>query len=161
MVAALATKAIDAFIVAEPFCAKAELDGHGRVLYYAKDIWPHYISCCLVVHEDLIKERPEIVRDLVRGVHESGEWTEQNRPAAAKLVSPYFRQDEKLLNYVLTQPADRVTYRDLNPTDEELMKIQDMGMSLGFLKTRTPIDQLIDRQFIPASVQAPSSTSAA
>lgn len=155
MVAALATKVIDAFIVAEPFCAKAELDGHGRVLYYAKDIWPHYISCCLVVHEDLIKERPEIVRDLVRGVHESGEWTEQNRTAAAKLVSPYFRQDEKLLDYVLTQPADRVTYRNLNPTDEELMKIQDLGMSLGFLKTKTPIDQLIDRQFIPASVQAP------
>jgi NitT/TauT family transport system substrate-binding protein len=155
MVAALATKAIDGFIVAEPFCAKAELDGHGRVLYYAKDIWPHYISCALVVHEDLIKERPEIVRDLVRGIHESGEWTEQNRSAAAKLVSPYFRQDEKLLDYVLTQPPDRVTYRNLNPTDEELQKIQDLGASLGFLKAGTPIDELIDRQFIPQSVQAP------
>ena len=154
MVAALATKAIDAFIVAEPFCAKAELDGHGRVLYYAKDIWPNYISCCLVVHEDLINEKPEIVRDLVRGICESGEWTEQNRLEAAKLVTPYFRQDEKLLQYVLTQPPDRVTYRNLNPTDEELRKIQDMGASLGFFKTRVPIDQLIDRRFMPDSVHA-------
>ena len=156
MVAALATKAIDAFIVAEPFCAKAEIDGHGRVLYYAKDIWPNYISCCLVVHEDLIKEHPEIVSDLVRGIYESGEWTEQNRLQAAKLVSPYFRQDESLLRYVLTQPADRVTYRNLNPTDEELQKIQDMGASLGFFKTKVPIDQLIDRRFIPESVHAPT-----
>jgi NitT/TauT family transport system substrate-binding protein len=156
MVAALATKAIDAFIVAEPFCAKAELDGHGRVLYYAKDIWPNYISCCLVVHQDLISEKPEVVRDLVRGIYESGEWTEQNRMAAAKLASPYFRQDQKLLEYVLTRPPDRVTYRNLNPTDEELRKIQDMGASLGFLKLKLPIDQLIDRSFIPENVKAPN-----
>ena len=153
MIAALATKAIDAFIVAEPFCAKAEIDGHGKVLYYAKDIWPNYISCCLVVHEDLIKEKPEVIHDLVRGIYESGEWTERNRLEAAKLVSPYFRQDEKLLDYVLTQPPDRVTYRNLDPTDEELQKIQEMGMSLGFLKTKVPIDEIIDRRFIPDSVR--------
>lgn len=155
MVAALAAKAIDGFIVAEPFCAKAEKDGFGRVLYYAKDVWPNYISCALVVHEDLIRERAEVVRDLVRGIYESGEWTEQNRTSAAKLVSPYFRQDEKLLQFVLTQPADRVTYRNLNPTDEELRRIQDMGTSLGFLKGGLPIDQFLDRQFMPAAVQAP------
>ena len=104
---------------------------------------------------DLIKEKPEVVHDLVRGIYESGEWTEQNRVEAAKLVSPYFRQDEKLLEYVLTQPPDRVTYRNLNPTDEELQKIQDMGANLGFLKTKVPIDQLIDRRFIPESVHVP------
>jgi NitT/TauT family transport system substrate-binding protein len=154
MVASLAAKAIDAFIVAEPFCAKAELDGVGRVLYYAKDIWPNYISCCLIVHEDLIEEQPDVVHDLVRGICESGEWTEQHRPDAARLVAPYFRQDEKLLTYVLTQPADRVTYRNLNPTDAELTKIQDMGVDLGFLKQRVPMDELIDRRFIPTGINA-------
>jgi NitT/TauT family transport system substrate-binding protein len=149
MPAALSTKAIDGYIVAEPFCGKAEMDGYGRTLYYAKDIWPNYISCCLVVHEDLIREREDVVHDLVRGIHESGEWTERNREAAAKLVSPYFRQNEKLLRYVLLQPPDRVTYRNLNPTDEEMLKILEMGMSLGFLKKRTPVDELMDRRFIP------------
>lgn len=154
MVASLAAKAIDAFIVAEPFCAKAEIDGVGRVLYYAKDIWPNYISCCLIVHEDLIAEKPEVVHDLVRGICESGEWTEQNRLGAAKLVAPYFRQDVKLLEYVLTQPADRVTYRNLDPTDAELEKIQDMGVELGFIKRRVPIDELLDRRFIPRTIAA-------
>ena len=156
MNAALAAKAIDGFIVAEPFCGKAELDGEGRVLYYAKDIWPGYISCCLVVHEDLIKEQPEVVKDLVRGIIASGEWTELHRADAAKLVAPYFRQKEKLLNYVLTQPNDRVTYRNLNPTDTELQKIMDMGTSLGFLKKKTPMTELIDRSFIPATVTPPT-----
>ena len=149
----LAAKGIDAFVVAEPFCSKAELDGTGRVLYYAKDVWPHYISCCLVVHEDLIKEHPEIVRDLVRGITESGEWTETHRPEAAKIVAPYFRQNEKLVNYVLTQPPTRVSYRMLNPTDAELQKIMDMGLALGMLKQKTPIPDLLDRQFIPDNIQ--------
>ncbi len=153
MTAALSAKAIDGFIVAEPFCGKAEMEGFGRVLYYAKDIWPNYISCALVVHEDLIRERPEVVRDLVRGINESGEWTEEHRTEAAKLVSPYFRQDESLLRYVLTQPADRVTYRNLNPTDAEMQKILDMGISLGFLTKQTPMSELMDRSFFPAQIK--------
>lgn len=153
MVAALAAKAIDGFIVAEPFCGKAELDGIGRTLYYAKDAWPNYISCCLVVHESLIRESPAVVSDLVRGINESGEWTERNRASAAKLVAPYFRQEEKLLNYVLTQPPDRVTYRNLNPTDAELTKILEMGIQLKFLTRRTPMDELMDRSFVPKTVE--------
>jgi NitT/TauT family transport system substrate-binding protein len=155
MTAALATKAIDGFIVAEPFCANAEMGGYGRTLYFAKDIWPNYISCALVVHEDLIRERPEVVRDLVRGINESGEWTERNREGAATLVSPYFRQDVSLLRYVLTQPPDRVTYRNLNPTDTEMQKILDMGISLGFLTKQIPMSELMDRSFFPAQINAP------
>ncbi len=154
MPTSLAAKAIDGFIVAEPFCSKSELDGHGRVLYYAKDIWPHYISCCLVVHEDLIRARPDIVHDLVRGIVQSGEWAETNRPNAAKLVAPYFRQDPKLLNYILTSSPTRVTYRMLNPTDEEMQKIMDMGLQVGQLKKKTPIAELMDRDYLPADVHA-------
>ncbi len=152
MPAALSAKAIDGFIVAEPFCGKAEMDGYGRVLYYAKDVWPNYISCCLVVHEDLIRDNPEVVRDLVRGIIASGEWAQKNRGDAARLVAPYFGQNEKLMKYVLTQPEDRVTFVNLNPTDLEMQKIMDMGISLGFLKVKTPMDELLDRSFIPDSI---------
>jgi NitT/TauT family transport system substrate-binding protein len=153
MVVTLASKAVDGFIVAEPFCGKAEMDGVGKVMYYAKDIWPNYISCCLVVHEDLIREKPEVVKDLVRGINESGEWVEQHRAEAATLVSPYNNQPVKLLNYVLTHNPTLVTYRNLNPTDEELQKIMDMGISLGFLKKQTPMSELIDRSYIPAHIE--------
>ena len=153
MPAALSVKAIDGFIVAEPYCGKAEMDGYGRVLYYAKDVWPNYISCCLVVHEDLIRDRREVVRDLVRGIIGSGEWVQKNRGDAAKLVSPYFGQNEKLMNYVLTQPPDRVSFIHLNPTDAEIQKIMDMGISLGFLKVRTPPSELLDRSFITDDIE--------
>jgi NitT/TauT family transport system substrate-binding protein len=154
MPGALAAKAIDAYFVGEPFAAKAELDGSGRVLYFAKDIWPHFISCVLVVHEDLIEQRPAVVRDLVRGIAQSGEWAETHRTDAAKVVSPYFRQDEKLVRYVLTRPPDRVSYRMLNPTDAEMEEIRDMGIKAGILSEKIPIHDLIDRSFIPADIKA-------
>jgi NitT/TauT family transport system substrate-binding protein len=153
MPGALAAKAIDAYFVGEPHAAKAELDGSGRVLYFAKDIWPQFISCVLIVHEKLIREHPAMVRDLVRGIAESGEWAETNRLEAAKLVTPYFRQDEKVLRYVLTQPPDRVSYRMLTPTDEELGKIRDMAIQAGILTQRIEMKDLVDRSFIPASIK--------
>jgi NitT/TauT family transport system substrate-binding protein len=153
MPGALAAHAIDAYFVGEPHAAKAELDGSGRVLYHAKDIWPHFISCVLVVHERLIRERPAVVRDLVRGIAESGEWAETHRLDAAKVVSPYFRQDERVVRYVLTQPPDRVSYRMLTPTDEELQKIADMGLKAGILNKPVSIRDLVDRQFIPADIK--------
>lgn len=153
MPGALAVGAIEGYFVGEPHAAKAEVDGTGRVLHHAKDIWPRFISCVLVVHEKLIAEKPEVVRDLVRGIAESGEWAETHRLDAAKVAAPYFRQNEKVLRYVLTQPPDRVSYRMLTPTDEDLQKIQDMGVKSGILKNPGPIRDLVDRSFIPKDIR--------
>ena len=154
MPGALASKAIDAYFVGEPNAARAELDGTGRVLYHAKDIWPRFISCVLVVTDRLIAERPTVVKDLVRGIAESGEWAENHRSEAAALVAPYFRQDEALIRYVLMQPPDRVSYRMLTPDDQEMQKIADMGVEAGILDRHLDITGLVDRQFIPTDIQA-------
>jgi NitT/TauT family transport system substrate-binding protein len=152
MPGALASKAIDAYFVGEPHAARAELDGSGRVLYHAKDIWPHFISCVLVVTDKLIAERPAVVRDLVRGIAESGEWAETHRVEAAKVVSPYFRQDESLVRYVLTQPPDRVSYRMLTPGDDEMQRIADMAVEAGILERHLDVKGLVDREFIPTDI---------
>ncbi len=152
MPTSLASGAIDGYFVGEPFCAKAELDGIGRVLYYARDIWPNFISCALVVHEDLIKEKPEVVKDLVRGIAASGAWAETHRAEAAKLVAPYYRQNQKVLDYVLTANPHRVSYVQLTPTDDELQAIQDMALKMGVLKKRVAMADLIDRDFVPQTI---------
>jgi len=153
MPSALAAGAIDAYFIGEPHAAKAEVSGTGRVLYHAKDIWPRFVSCVLVVREELIAERPEVVRDLVRGIAESGEWAERNRLLAAKVAAPYFRQDQKLLEYVLTQPPDRVSYRHLTPTDEDLKAIEKYALKAGILRKPIDLSQLVDRRFIPTDIE--------
>lgn len=153
MPTSLASGAIDAYFVGEPFCAKAELDGYGRILYYARDIWPNFISCVLVVHEDLIKNSPEVVHDLVRGIAQSGMWADSHRAEAAKLVAPYYHQNVKVLNYVLTSNPERVKYENLSPSDKDLQQIEDMGLKLGYLKKKVPMSELIDRSFEPKDLK--------
>lgn len=154
MPSALAGGSIDAYFIGEPFAARAELDGTGRVLYHAKDIWPRFISCVLVVSEQLIAERPAVVADLVRGIAESGEWAEHHREEAAALVAPYYRQDEQLLRYVLTTPRDRVSYVGLTPTREELEVIMRYAVKAKILKGPIDVGQLVDTQFIPDKIEA-------
>src|SRR5688572_19958612 len=76
---ALASGSIDAYIIGEPFAAQAELDGYGRVLYFTKDMWPNFISCVLVVRQELIEESPELVKELVDGIAKSGKWIDQSK----------------------------------------------------------------------------------
>ncbi len=153
MYQALAQGEIDAYFVGEPHAAKAEVSGVGRVLYHAKDIWPQFISCVLVVRQELIDNHPEVVRDLVRGIAESGEWAEQNRLKAAQVAAPYFRQDQKLLEFVLTQPPDRVSYRQLTPTDDDMKQIMKYAIKAGILKQEIPLGDLLDRRFIPTEIR--------
>ncbi len=153
MPSALAARKIDAYFVGEPHAAKAEVTGVGRVLYKARDIWPGFISCVLVVSDTLIEREPEVVRDLVRGIASSGEWAETHRDEAAKVAAPYYKQDEKLIKYVLNDPG-RVSYRELTPGDDEMQKIVDMAVSARIISKPIPVKQFMDRQFVPKSIEA-------
>jgi NitT/TauT family transport system substrate-binding protein len=152
MPTALAAQAIDGYFVGEPFCAKAEKEGIGKVLYYARDIWPNFISCVLVVHEDLINNQPEVVKELVRGIAESGAWAEIHRADAAKIISRYNKQDSSLLNYILTSTPRRVSYVRLTPDEKELQEIYDVARRVGLLKKDLPVKDMFTTAFIPAHV---------
>lgn len=94
MPAGLKAGTFDAYIVGEPHCAKAEVEGFGRVLYLTKDIWPGFISCVLVVTQDLIDTRPGLVQELVTGITSSGEWLDGGPPD--RLLAGIYREGEEL-----------------------------------------------------------------
>lgn len=149
--AALASNSIDAFLVGEPFPAKAELDGIGRVLHLTKDIWPDFISCVLVVRNDLIAEERELVQELVSGIARSGLWLEdglEHRMEAAQVVGKHFYfQPPKLLEYVLSKPIDRVRYSDLAPLKEDFDEIMELAVSSGVLSGRIEFEAYVDPSF--------------
>jgi NitT/TauT family transport system substrate-binding protein len=150
---ALERNAIAGYFVGEPHAGKAELAGFGRVLHYAKDIWPRFISCVLVVHDSLIQENPKMIEALVHGIAESGEWAETHRVDAAKLAAPLFRQDAKLIEYVLTHPHDRVSYRGLTPTEVEFEDMIERALKAGILQKKIAVKDLIETRFIPEKIR--------
>ncbi len=152
MPAALYTESVDAITSGEPFMAQTELDGYGRVLYLTKDIWPNFISCVLVVHEDAIKNKRDQVQRLVDGIARSGKWIDQtidHRIQAAGFVSKnYYNQDPRLLEFVLSKPPDRVTYSNLQLYRKEFAEIEELGVAAGILKGTAHFDDYADPSFV-------------
>ncbi len=161
MPAALQTRSVDAITSGEPFMGQTELDGYGRVLFQAKDVWPGFISCVLAVHEDAIRDHREDIQRLVNGIAASGKWIDQsmtNRMAAAQFVAKgYYNQNPRLLEFVLSKPPDRVTYSRLQPLRPDFEEIEQLALEAGMLKGTAHFDDYVDESFAPDpnQVQAP------
>lgn len=151
MPAALYAKAVDVITSGEPFMAQTELDGYGRVLYQAKELWPNFISCVLAVEERLIKERPDWVQQLVDGIARSGQWLDadmRHRLAAANAVAKsYYNQHPRLLRFVLSQPPDRVTYTNLRLAKRDFEQIANLAVEAGILTGPIAFEEYADPRF--------------
>jgi NitT/TauT family transport system substrate-binding protein len=151
MPAALGAGAIDAFVVAEPFPAQAEMTGIGRILFQAREHWPDYISCVLVVRQDVIDHRPEAVQALVDGIARSGLWLEggrDNRVHAADFVARYyFHQDPRVLEWALTRPLDRVMYEPLTPYRKDFELVSSLMVETGVIEKDVAFEEYVDVRF--------------
>jgi len=151
MPAALYAKAVDAITSGEPFMAQTELDGYGRVLYQAKDIWPNFISCVLVVSQKTLDEHPDWVQRLVNGIASSGLWLQDGMDhrmkAADAVATQYYNQNPRLLRFVLSKPPDRVTYGNLRLAKPEFDAIAQMALEAGILKKPIAFEEYADTRF--------------
>ncbi|MBV8520116.1 MAG: ABC transporter substrate-binding protein [Acidobacteria bacterium] len=151
---ALAAGAIDAFSMGEPYPSQAESAGFGRVLFHARQYWPDFISCVLVVRQDVIDRRPEAVQVLVDGIARSGLWLENppkrraRREHAADFVGRfYYRQDPKLLKWALTKPLERVQYQPLTPLRKDFELIVRLMRETGVLDHDIAFEDYVDPRF--------------
>src|SRR5580692_3769092 len=148
---ALAAHAIDAFVMGEPFPSQAELSGYGRVLFQAREYWPDYMSCILVVQQDLIDKRPEVVQALVDGIARSGLWLDKGKPHredAADFVGRfYYNQRPALLRWALTKPMDRVMYSQLAPRKADFDLVRDLMIETGVLDRKIDFIEYTDTRF--------------
>jgi len=152
---ALAAGAIDAFVMGEPFPSQAELGGYGRVLFQAREYWPDYMSCILVVQQDLIDKRPEVVQELVDGIARSGLWLDKGKPErvdAADFVGRfYYNQKPALLRWALTKPMDRVMYTPLAPRKPDFDLVRDLMLETGVLTKKIEFSDYTDTRFSDAA----------
>ncbi len=148
---ALAARAIDAFSMGEPFPSQAEMGGFGRVLFHAREYWPDYMSCVLVVREDMIASRPDAVQLLVDGIARSGLWLEKGLPYrenAADFVGRfYYNQNPALLRWALTKPITRVMYNSLAPRKDDFDLVRDLMIETGVLEKKIEFAEYTDLRF--------------
>lgn len=148
---ALAVGAIDAFSMGEPYPSQAEMGGYGRVLFHAREYWPDYMSCVVVVRQDAIDRRPDEVQALVDGIARSGLWLDQGRPnrdhAADFVGRLYFNQPPALLRWALTRDLERVTYSELQPRRADFELVRDLMIETGLLERSIAYEEYVDPSF--------------
>jgi NitT/TauT family transport system substrate-binding protein len=152
MPAALYANAVDAYCTGEPFGAAAQAAGYARPLRMTRDEWPKYICCVLTVREELIKEQPDKVQDLVNQVLGAGLWLDQqpqNREKAVQIAAGprFFNQDPKMIRFVMQNPSDRVTYGDLRMIRSEFEELMHLSLEAGNLKHPVPYETYVDDRF--------------
>lgn len=153
MPAALYAKAVDAYATGEPFGAVAQRAGYARPLSMTRDEWPNYICCVLTVRDELIKENRPLVQRLVDYVQGAGSWldlTPANRTKAVQIAAgpKFFNQDPNVLQFVMDNPADRVTYGDLRLIKSEFEELMQLSIAAGTIKHNSPYANYVDESFV-------------
>jgi len=156
MPAALYANAVDAYCTGEPFGAAAQRAGYARVLRMTRDEWRNYICCVLTVREELIAENRPMVQDLVNQIQGAGVWLDEkqdnrNKAVAIAAGKGFFNQDPKILQFVMENPTDRVTYGDLRMIREEFEELMQLSIQAGTIKHPIAYEKYIDESFVKAA----------
>lgn len=87
MPTALASGAIDGYIVAEPFNAAGEKLAKGRIIRFTGDIFKNHPCCVAVMKEADIQEHPEWAQKVVNGLVRAQLWTLKHKKEVPRLLS--------------------------------------------------------------------------
>jgi NitT/TauT family transport system substrate-binding protein len=152
MPAALYVSSVDAYCTGEPFGAAAQSAGYARPLRMTRDEWRNYICCVLTVREELIAENPALVQDLVDHVLGAGAWLDEqqgNRDKAVAIAAGrnFFNQDPKILQFVMENPTDRVTYGDLRMIRAEFDELMQLSVEAGTIKHPIAYETYVNETF--------------
>ncbi|HEY2416677.1 MAG TPA: ABC transporter substrate-binding protein [Steroidobacteraceae bacterium] len=162
MPAALYARAVDAYCTGEPFGAAAQRAGYARVLRMTRDEWRNYICCTLTVREELIHENRPLVQDLVNHVLGAGVWLDakqENRTKAVAIAAgkDFFNQDPNIIQFVMDNPTDRVTYGDLRMIRAEFEDLMQLSLEAGTIRHPIAYETYVDESFSRQATAAPIS----
>lgn len=143
---------LDGFISAEPFPEVALNLGAGRIEFLSKDVSPNHMCCVLVMRDEVLREQPEKVARLIKNFVEIGQHIKDDASAAARDVAPFYGVIPAVMERVLTNPPDRITYDDLELHKEEFIELGRSMMEMGLLTELPDVDGLVDDQFFQQAV---------
>lgn len=152
MIKAMRLGRIEAFIVAEPFGAKAQDEGVGKILILTKDIINHHVECIVVVNQKLINTHRDAIQEWVDSLIRVGKWIDQDKlekgsKQVARITSKtYYPHSEATVIRGLQNPSHRISFSDLNPKREDFQTIMAISIEAGLIK-KVNLEAFIDDSF--------------
>jgi len=87
MPTAIASGAIDGYIVAEPFNAAGEVLAQGSIVRFTGDVFKNHPCCVAVMNESEIQNHPEWSQKVLNGLVKAQLWISQNRDQVPQILS--------------------------------------------------------------------------
>ncbi len=92
---------VDAVFLPQPSPAIIELDGKGRSVLAAGEMWPNHAANCLVVSGKMIREHPDLVAQIIRTHINATDYANAHPNEAAEIYAKRTQQDLKAIKYSL------------------------------------------------------------
>jgi NitT/TauT family transport system substrate-binding protein len=152
MIKAMQLGKIDAFIVAEPFGAKAQHEGIGKILVLTKDIVENHVECIVVIKKHFLTDNPAAVQEWVDSLIRAGKWIDQDKlqnraqQVAQMTAKKYLPHSPETIILGLQNPPDRILYSDLNPKLADFQTIVDISKEANILDS-IDLKTFIDNRF--------------
>lgn len=158
MLRAMQAGFIDAFIVAEPFGAKAQSKGIGDILVLSKDIVPNHVECIVVVRQDILQKAPAAMREWTASLVRAGRFIDQDKlengsKAVARMTAgKYWPHTEYDIISGLQNPSDRISFSDLDPVTDDFQVIVDISRQAELFDEAIDLSSFIDSGFYQSTI---------
>ncbi len=154
-VTAFQTGAIDGAWVPEPYATKLEDEG-GKVLVDEASLWPDgkFVTTNLVVTAKFLKDHPDVVTNLLKGLISSIDLVKSNPDQAEQLVSQgVAAASGKALPVDLVKSSFKSIEFTLDPIASSLRKDTESAKELGFIDS-TDLQSIYDLTLLNQLLQS-------
>ncbi|MEA1868948.1 MAG: ABC transporter substrate-binding protein [Euryarchaeota archaeon] len=147
---AIAAGAVDGVLLPHPGPAVIEMEGNGRSVVSSGEMWQDHACCCLLVSGELIREHPEMVKQIVRTHIKATEYLKGNQNESAEIFAKKTGYDPGKVKYSFeTWDGEWISdpYLEINST-LEFAKVQ---CNVGSIDTVLTAEDLFDTRFYDAA----------
>jgi len=140
---ALAAKQLDAVFLPEPSPAFLEISGNGKSVVASGEMWPGHACCVLLVNGKLIRENPELVKEIIRIHIKATEFIEENPDESAEIASKKLGLSKESILYSIKN-SDTTFIHDPNKIVEYIEAYGIEHYNLKYTKKLLTAKDLID-----------------
>ncbi len=83
----IVAKVVDGVFLPAPSPTIIEMGGAGEIVVYSGEMWPNHACCCLLVSEELIREHPELVEQIIRTHINATEYNKEHVEEAGEIYA--------------------------------------------------------------------------
>ncbi|MHC1631574.1 MAG: ABC transporter substrate-binding protein [Methanotrichaceae archaeon] len=145
-VTAISAGKIDGVFLPHPSPATIELERNGRSAMSSGDMWPNHACCCLVVSERLMKEDPELVKQIIKTHIKATDYINEHPDEAAKVYFNKIGLDLDTVKYSL-KTWDGAWISDPNVMIPSTLEYAAVDYDLGYIDRNLTKDDLFDTSF--------------